>query len=328
MNLAILLFVPIPRGICAARLMKELEMIRHSRSIVALAAAAFGLGITHSAHAQTAFALANNGGTLVSFNLATPGTVTTIGNLSGAATSVSDIDFRVANGLLYGYSQTVNQIVTIDTTSGVTTFVSTPSTASNSNNTGIDFNPAADRLRIVNSRDQNLRVNVATGATTVDGALAYAPGDPNVGVNPNIIDVAYTNNDNNPNTDTTLYYIDFVTDTLVSTSNPNGGTLNTVGALGVNQSNQFGFDIFTDAGGGNSAYAILDNPAGGAGLYNINLGTGAAGFIGNINAPLDIFGLAITPLAPAPVPEPGSVALLVGICVTGAGFVRKRRSLR
>ncbi len=32
--------------------------------------------------------------------------------------------------------------------------------------------------------------------------------------------------------------------------------------------------------------------------------------------------------AASPVPEPGSVALLVGIVTVGAGFVRKRRSLR
>lgn len=179
---------------------------------------------------------------------------------------------------------------------------------------------------MVNINDQYLRINVDTGATSVDGTLAYAAGNPNFGTNPNITDVAYTNNDNNPATATTLYYIDGALRTLVTTSNPNGGVLSTVGALGVSTGSDFGFDIFTDAGGGNSAYAIIDNPAGGAGLYGINLGTGAATLVGNVGVPSTIKGFAITPLAPA-VPEPGNVALLVGITTVGAGFVRKRRSL-
>ena len=297
---------------------KETQMNRTTRNSVAFALTAFSLGMSHVAQAQTAYLLGNQGSSLYSFDLATPGTVNLIGVLSGATTSLNDIDFRVSNGLLYGYNQTTNQIVTINTATGATTFVSSPVISSGNISTGIDFNPVADRLRVVNYSDQNLRINVDTGATTVDGTLAYAAGDVNAGANPNILDVAYTNNDNNPATGTTLYYLESNSNTLVTTSNPNGGTLNTVGALGFALSGNFGFDIFTSSSGVNSAYAFGSN-----GLYNINLATGAGTFVSGFSNVGGVFGLAITP-ATASVPEPGNVALLAGILVTGAGFLTRR----
>ena len=51
---------------------------------------------------------------------------------------------------------------------------------------GVDFNPMADRLRIVSDTEQNLRANVDTGATTTDATLnrgAFA-----------VTAAAYTNN--------------------------------------------------------------------------------------------------------------------------------------
>ena len=314
-------------------------MNRSSQFLLAVTALV-GLGAAHSAQAQTAYAIANNGSLLISFNLATPGTVTTIGAFSGAATVIDDIDFRVSNGLLYGYSQASNQVVTINPATGATTFVSTPSVASGTNNVGIDFNPVADRLRIVNNNNQNLRVNVATGATTNDQALSYAVGDVNAGNQPRIRDVAYTNN-NNSGAGTTIYYLDAPHHTLVTTATPNGpggsvGFLNTVGALGATQNNNFGFDIFTSGGGVNSAYGIFDSTTilgGPPTLYSINLTTGAASLIGGINAPGNavapispITGFAITPDVAAATPEPGSIALLAGMATVGAGMIRRRRA--
>lgn len=115
---------------------------------------------------------------------------------------------------------------------GAVTLAAALSSATNTNFLGIDFNPVADRLRIVTNSDQNLRVNLAGGATTVDGTLAYVAGDPNVDVNPNIIDAAYTNSSLGVAASTVLYYLDYLTNSLVTTSNPNGGVMNTVGLLG------------------------------------------------------------------------------------------------
>ena len=224
-------------------------MIRTSRCIIALSvAAALGLSATHTAQAQVAYGLAGNGTTLVSFNLATPGATTFIGNLSGATTFLNDIDFRASNGLLYGYSQPTNQIVTINTATGVTTLATHPQTAITTNFAEVDFNPTVDRLRIVSTNGQNIRVDPATGAIEQGGTFAYAAGDFSAGVTPFISDVAYTNNDNNPATGTAIYYLDSNRGTLVTSSDPNSGILNTVGSLGVVSSNQGGFDIFTSSG--------------------------------------------------------------------------------
>jgi hypothetical protein len=51
---------------------------------------------------------------------------------------------------------------------------------------GFDFNPVADRLRLVGDNDQDFRINVDTGAVIVDGDLAFAADDINAGVNPNV----------------------------------------------------------------------------------------------------------------------------------------------
>ena len=167
--------------------------------------------------------------------------------------------------------------------------------------------------------DENRRINVANGVALSDGTLAYAAGDANADVNPNVVEAAYTNNDNNPATGTTLFYIDDVLNILVSTANPNAGLLNTVGALGVDTDQFLGFDIFTDLGGLNQAFASLQ-VGGVQGLYSINLGTGAATLLGVIGMNR-LHGLAVAP-ALVPVPEPGSLAL---VAVAGLAVMTLRR---
>lgn len=290
------------------------------KNSIALAATAL-IVTTASSQAQTAYTIGDNGTALVKFELATPGTTTLVGNFAGALTSLSGIDFRPANGLLYGYDQLTNRVVTIDLNTAATTLVSTPTTGASTTDLGIDFNPVADRLRVVDTNDSNLRINVATGVTTVDGPLTYAAGDPNVGANPSIIEAAYTNSDVNPGTGTSLFYIDNTLDILVSTINPNAGSLTTVGALGFNTTNFVGFDILSDGFGGNSAYALLTAPSGIASLHSINLATGAATSLGVISqtAASRPYGLAIV----QPVPEPGTA--LFGLALAGASLARNRR---
>ena len=110
---------------------------------------------------------------------------------------------------------------------------------------GIDFNPVVDRLRIVSDENQNLRVNVDTGAladfdlvtpgTQPDQDLQYAAGDPNAGQDPSVTGVAYRNSqasafDADPTTPdpgktTELYDIDARTDDMSEQDPPNNGTL-------------------------------------------------------------------------------------------------------
>lgn len=128
----------------------------------------------------------------------------------------------------------------------------------------IDFNPVADRLRIVTTTNQNWRVNVDTGIVIVDGTLNY-PADP-MAV-PNIRAIAYTN----VNVNTVLYGIDATTRNLTTINPPNAGDINVVGNLAVNFSEVRGFDIQ----GANVAVALLV-VNGLPRLYNINLATGVA----------------------------------------------------
>ena len=290
------------------------------KNSIALAAAALTFA-TATSHAQTAYALGDNGTALIKFDLATPAITTLVGPITGVGGRLDGIDFRPSNGLLYGYSFQTNGVFTINLNTAAATLAATPGTASTVGNLGIDFNPAADRLRLVNPLDQNLRINVGNGVTIPDGTLAFVAGDPNFGTSPSVNEVAYTNNDSDPATATQLFYIDPNLDILVNTINPNAGELRTVGALGFNASELTGFDIFTSLTGTNSAYALLTNPGGGASLHSINLATGAATAIGNIVPPAGIarpFSLAIQP-----VPEPGTA--LFGLAIVGTSFVRNRR---
>ncbi len=289
-------------------------MVKEMRITIALLAISL-LNASHAWAVPLAYMISIDSRSLRSIDLAIPGTVTTVGNFSGATTSLSGLDFRPANGLLYGYSAGSNSLVVVNPINAFTTFVSNPSTASTTSTLGVDFNPAADRLRLVNLDDQNLRINVDTGATIVDTPLAYAAGDPNFGVNPNIIEAAYTNSDVNPATGTSLYYIDSVLDTLVTTTNPNGGVLNTVGSLGVNTTNLVGFDILSNGFGGNTAYATMLLANGASNFYQINLATGAATSLGTLGNGQQIsFGLAI--VQPT-IPEPSSAMIAVGLLTFG-----------
>ncbi|WP_225894440.1 DUF4394 domain-containing protein [Atlanticothrix silvestris] len=202
------------------------------------------------------------------------------GNLQG-------IDFRPANGLLYGVTDSDN-IYTINPITGQAKFVSKLSSSFNGGfQSGFDFNPVPDRLRILGSNDQNFRTNVDTGVVSVDQPLAYASDDLNAGVDANITSAAYINSVAGATT-TQLFGIDYDLDVLVLQNPPNDGTLRTIGNLGVNFAPINGFDIFTDAQGNNTGYALS-----GSVLYSINLSTGVTTPIAEI--PLGTFiGLAVT----------------------------------
>jgi hypothetical protein len=75
-----------------------------------------------------------------------------------------------------------------------------------------------------------------------------------------------------------LYDIDSTLDVLVIQNQPNAGILNTVGNLGVNTTDEVGFDISQGTG---VAYASL-TIGGSAGLYQISLANGAATLVGAI----------------------------------------------
>lgn len=240
------------------------------------------------------------GNRLVSYNIAAPVTARTNVAVTGlqAGENLLGIDFRPADGQLYGVGST-GRLYTLNGATGAATLKSTlsadaadttlPFTALAGTDFGVDFNPVADRLRIVSNTGQSLRINVDTGATTTDGAING--GAANTAVNA----AAYTNSFAGT-ASTTLYVIDAANNTLYTQNPPNNGTLTLPVALGVAATNIGGFDIDAKT---NTGYAIM-TVGGVRGLYSLNLAatSAPATLIGSTGLE-DARGLALrTPAAP------------------------------
>ena len=193
---------------------------------------------------------------LLRFNSARPGDVTT--------TKISGVDRHPRRPrsivprmvLVYALSD-ANDVYTIERAvgGGDARSVRSPSSFDGGPRSGVDFNPQADRLRLVAASGQNLRVHVDLGATAADGALRYAADDPNAGKRPAIAAAAYTNAVANAAT-TKLFDIDSDLDVLALQDPPNDGVLRTVGPLGADFGARAGFDIVS-AGGVDRAFAVV-----------------------------------------------------------------------
>lgn len=239
-------------------------------------------------------------GSLVRFDAANPSRAERVGTVTGVAAGerLVGIDFRPATGELYGLGDRSN-LYQIATQSARGTLRSSLKTAGGGAvalqgaRFGIDFNPTVDRLRVVSDGRQNLRVNVDTGVTTVDQAIAYAAGDRNAGAAPQAVGSGYSNNDNDSfvepplipfdrpvATGTKLYTIDSALGSLALQDSPNDGTLNTIGRLRRPATSAIGFDIYSYPDGegntaSNTGYASLRR-GGRTRLYKVSLRTGKA----------------------------------------------------
>jgi hypothetical protein len=186
------------------------------------------------------------------------------------------MDVRPADKQLYGVTAD-GKILIVDPATGATTMksqISEPLAAGVM--FSVDFNPVADRMRLIGSNGTSLRINVDDGKATVDGLLKYAETDAMKGKVPMATAAAYTNSFAGTK-ETTLYDIDKASGTLVKQAPPNEGTLNTVGALGVKLDGDIGFDISSDGKGGNQGWLMA-----GMTLHTVDLATGAAKAVGPI----------------------------------------------
>jgi hypothetical protein len=189
-------------------------------------------------------------GRLVSFKGRSPertGHIGYVTGLTGTDTALVGIDFRVQDEKLYGVGNG-GGVYTIDPKTAEATFVSALTVPLAGTVFGVDFNPAADRLRIVSDTGQNLAHNLNdAGVTAVNAPLTYTvppttPTVPALGVTA----VAYTNNDlNQPATGTTLFDLDTTQDQIVIQSPPGNGILVATGKLGVDAAAASGFDIYS-----------------------------------------------------------------------------------
>ncbi|MCJ1698441.1 DUF4394 domain-containing protein [Rathayibacter festucae] len=237
--------------------------------------------------------LADEGTTLVQFNPLKPGTVSgsvAVTGLTGGDTALVGIDYRVQDGKLYGVGNTAASagVYSIDATTGVATAVTRLTVALSGTAFGVDFNPAANALRVISDTGQNLRQPFATpgAATVADGALSYAAPAVATGVN----GAAYTNNDLDPNTATTLFVLDTALDQIAIQSPANAGTLAPTGKLGVDAAGVTGFDIYSVLRNGGSIGSIGLAAVNGS-LYEVGVLNGTATRLGTIGA--DVTDIAI-----------------------------------
>lgn len=251
---------------------------------------------------------------LITFNAGQPGRILERRPVTGLAAGerLVGIDFRVARGVLYALAQT-GRLYTLDIPTGALRPVG-PAPASiqlSGSVFGFDFNPAADRIRVVSNTGQNLRLHPDTGAAVdgdpaVDGvqpdpALRYASSDVNASRTPDLAGAAYTYNTQDSKI-TTNYAIDRALGVLVMQGSregttpvvsPNTGQLRTVGSLGLGPLTDVSFDI-SDVG--NTALIAVRTPADNqTRLHLVDLSTGATKPLGKVGEGAPLLGMAIEP---------------------------------
>jgi hypothetical protein len=221
--------------------------------------------------------LVKGGTALVRFDTDKPTKLAKVGTvrLSGD-TALVGIDRRVQNRRLYGVGDK-GGIYTLSSRSAKVTKVGQLTIALDGTSFGVDFNPAANALRIVSNTGQNLRQPFGTTvgptvATIADGTLNYlavtAAG---------VTGAAYTNNDLNADTATSLFDLDTTLDQVALQSPANSGSLAATGKFGVDAGSDAGFDIYSEVKKGktvgNEGFAVL-SVGDRTGLYSVDLLTG------------------------------------------------------
>nr|WP_296017065.1 DUF4394 domain-containing protein [uncultured Acidovorax sp.] len=222
------------------------------------------------------------------------------------------IDFRVARGVLYALSQ-AGRLYTLDIPTGALRAVGPGPAVVGLRGTafGFDFNPVADRIRVVSNTGQNLRLHPDTGAAVdgdpaVDGvqpdpALRYAWSDVHAGRAPDIAGAAYTYNTQDSKI-TTNYAIDRALGVLVMQGSregatpvvsPNTGQLRTVGSLGLPPLLDVAFDI-SDVGN-TALIAVRTTVDSQTHLHLVDLRTGATRPLGKVGEGAPLVGMAIEP---------------------------------
>ncbi|MFM9880220.1 MAG: DUF4394 domain-containing protein [Burkholderiaceae bacterium] len=231
-------------------------------------------------------------GRLISFNRVTPGTLVGDINVTGLASgeTLLGIDVRPATNTLYGLGS-AGGIYTIEPSTGVATRITglvnaaanaVAFTALSGTSFGVDFNPAADRLRVISNTGQNLRINVTTGETFND--LPISPAVASVSAS------GYTNAFPGA-ASTRLFNLNLTTNTVDLQDPPNNGTLVTGPTLGVTATAVNGFDIDARDNTGYAALTVGSTTS----LYRINLtaAANAATLVAAIGGGEQIRGLAL-----------------------------------
>jgi Domain of unknown function (DUF4394) len=239
-------------------------------------------------------------GELVGFASDDPQDFTTIGAVGGLEGDqrLVGIDGRVSDRTVYGVGDQ-GGIYTLSLQTAAATKVSQLTVALDGSSFDVDFNPAANRLRVVSDTGQNLRHNIddpdgmpAIGQTVADTALTVPPDTATVS---GVTGAAYYNNDQDMATATTLFALDTNLDQVTIQSPANGGTLAATGKLGVDAQGDAGFDIHYGAETRTADHArglATLNVDGAYRLYEIELLTGRAVLMGEFPQGQQVIDLA------------------------------------
>jgi len=178
------------------------------------------------------------------------------------------IDVRPADGQLYALASD-GTIAIVDPASGKATAKSKLDKLPQADvPVAVDFNPVADKMRIIAADGSNLRADVDNGKVTEDQSLKFAATDAAAGRKPTIVAAAYSNSLKGAK-ETTLYDIDALGG-LFRQAPPNDGVLNTIGMIGLSI-DKIGFDIVTDGTGANTGMLVAKGN-----LYVLDLMSGKA----------------------------------------------------
>jgi hypothetical protein len=274
---------------------------------VVLCATATATLVSNDCRGQIGYGV-NSASQLFYFDVTAPGPIP-VTNVGAPLSFLPEgIDFRPGSRTLYAIDIGANtsQLYSIDISTAVATpigdgFTSTgtvsaiPYNLTTSTAFGFDVNPKTLQpdgetlfIRLVNTANENLRLNSTTGEIqAVDTDLTIGGDAPFVDA------VAYINNNvaEAPPAGTTLFDMDTRNNSLYTQTPANAGTLTLVGPFGAgigNSQTRAHFDVYTDPDdadpliGGDTGYAVYKRPdapvgpnAGSYLLYNVNLLTGA-----------------------------------------------------
>jgi hypothetical protein len=234
-------------------------------------------------------------GQLVRFRADEPDDTRRVGPVTGLVgdARLVGIDYRVQDGELYGVGDR-GGVYTLDESRAAATKVRQLSVPLEGAAFGVDFNPAANALRIVSDTGQNLRQPFATAdaPTAVDTPLTNPAAPPATGTvaATGVTAAGYTNNDLDAGTATTLVDLDTALDRLALQSPANAGALAPTGGLPADVGADAGLDVRTTldrAGRAVANQALATVEVGGTRhLWAIDLLSGAATDLGAFDAPV------------------------------------------